>query len=467
MAERTFFDIHMHAFNLSHPSIAAFVRRTLREFARGLWSPSRWPQIAAMVLVALVFAALWTALALVSFFPYLRESMRFLISRLWGLARRAIKPAENLLAVLESDIASQFLMLEDCLRDEANPLLGPDGLRIAAKTYRRVVLTPLMMDFGYKGRTAPGEAQGRRFHYDKRGGKPIVEQVVDVFGGIRSYTRSNSDAKLAVKYPGLGSDTGRVFEIYPFLALNPANYSLEKLRELLDKYFSGYTGQRSDLHQQMGAFDGDIAHLGMHAFAGIKVYPPLGFDPWPAKASTSRAKMELVYSRCSEQGIPVTTHGGSGGFAVLSPSDLHAFAAVDKWAAVLCRFPKLKLNLAHFPMSRLEAQRQRETLGLVLEYDSVYVDISCRATTRSYYRRLRGLLDRLDEADRTRLRTRLLFGTDFAVNLMWIVSYNQYLDRFSRTPYLAPEEKDAICSANPERFLFRDAGQPLTQEPSP
>lgn len=455
MAERTFFDIHMHAFNLSHPSIAAFVRRTLREFVRGLWSPSRWPQIAGVVLVAVLFAALWTVLALVSLFPYLRVPLRLLISRLWGLARKAIRPVENLLAVLESDISSQFLMLEDCLRDETNELLRPDGLRIGGTTYPRVVLTPLMMDFGYKGRTAPGQAQRPRFRYDKRGGKPIVEQVIDVFGGIRTYKHSDSDAKLAVKYPGLRAGTERAFEIYPFLALNPSNYPLEKLRELLDKYFTGYTGRRSDLRERMGTFDGDIHHLGVHAFAGIKVYPPLGFDPWPAKDRTARAKIELLYARCSDQGIPVTAHGGSGGFAILPPRELHALTSVGKWAAALCRFPELKLNLAHFPMSRLEAQRLKETLDLVLEYDNLYVDISCRAIAETYYKRLRALLDRLDEEDGAKLTARLLFGTDFAVNLMWIASYNRFLDRFSRTPSLTLEEKDAICSVNPERFLFK------------
>ena len=454
MAERTFFDIHMHAFNLSHPSIAAFVRRTLRELAHGLWSPSRWPQIAGVVLVVTLFVALWAVLALVSLFPYLREPFRALISWLWDQARRVVRPAENLLAVLESDVASQFLMLEDCLRDEANPLLRAEGLRIAGTTYQHVVLTPLMMDFGYKGRIAPGESANRRFRYDKRGGKPIVEQVVDVFGGIRTYKRSEADAKLTIKYPGLRSGTDRIFEIYPFLALNPANYPLEKLQELLHKYFAGYSGRRSDLRQQMGTFEGDIADLGAHAFAGIKVYPPLGFDPWPAKNTIAREKTELLFSRCSERGIPVTTHGGSGGFAVLPPRELRVLTAVDKWAAVLCRYPKLKLNLAHFPMSRLETQRLNETLDLVLEYDNVYVDISCRATTETYYRRLRALLDRLEEWERVKLTARLLFGTDFSVNLMWSESYNAYLARFSRTAHLTPQEKDAIGSINPDRFLF-------------
>ncbi len=62
---------------------------------------------------------------------------------------------------------------------------------------------------------------------------------------------------------------------------------------------------------------------------------------------------------------------------------------------------------------------------------------------------------RLPAADAEKLRSRILFGTDFAVNLMWIDSYNGYLGLFSRTAALTPEEKHAFCSTNPERFLFR------------
>lgn len=172
--------------------------------------------------------------------------------------------------------------MEDCLRESENPLLDADGLHLGGECYPRIVLTPLMMDFGHKDKTQPGKARPRRrFHYDLPAGKPIVEQVVDVFRAIRVYVETKGDDTLPEKSPTLDATTRRTFEIYPFLGLNPANYEYEKVRQLLDKYFDEYTGRRADLRAQLGRFDGNIENLGNHTFAGIKVYPPLGFDPWP------------------------------------------------------------------------------------------------------------------------------------------------------------------------------------------
>ena len=67
--------------------------------------------------------------------------------------------------------------------------------------YKRIVLTPLMMDFGYKGKTPPGQKKPeKRFHYDIPASKPIKEQVTDVFNGIRDYKESEASEKLSKKF---------------------------------------------------------------------------------------------------------------------------------------------------------------------------------------------------------------------------------------------------------------------------
>lgn len=60
-----FFDSHLHAFNLSHPSISAFLRRFLREFLR---SHAKWrhiPLLAVVVAGGLAMMLLW-----IVFLPY-------------------------------------------------------------------------------------------------------------------------------------------------------------------------------------------------------------------------------------------------------------------------------------------------------------------------------------------------------------------------------------------------------------
>ena len=461
MNERTFYDVHMHAFNLSHPSLLAFLRRSLRE----LWkSCLKWRQLVRYLVVFLfgVFLLiLLVVLVLVALVPPFRRRIRSLTGRLVNCVKKLLKTGLNMLSVMENDIGSVFLLMEDDLR-EKNPLLDGDGLHIGGQTYSRIVLTPLMMDFGYKGKTAPSaSSRTRQFHYDIPAGKPIVEQVIDVFNGIKTYRRSKTDEDLEAKFPGLGKESTRIFEIYPFLGLNPANYDQSEIEELLDKCFADYKGTREDLLKNLGRFDGNIENLKSNFFAGIKVYPPLGFDPWPETTDPQgRKKVEYLYEYCCEKRIPITTHGGRGGFVVIGKAELDAYTAMSKWAAVLKKeeYSSLKLNLAHFPVRRRnlphEWKRLVETLKLVLTADNVYVDISCRATSEKYYARLRSVLDQYSGEERVKLGSRILFGSDFAVNLMGVESYNEFLDLFSRTKHLTPEEKLAFCSTNPERFLF-------------
>lgn len=96
-------------------------------------------------------------------------------------------------------------------------------------------------------------------------------------------------------------------------------------------------------------------------FVGIKLYPPMGFRPlgnadvrqeYPERArgildfpaKLDRALDEL-YAYASEQGVPVMAHatnsnGASTGYALR--------AHPDNWRPVLRKYPKLRLNLAHF-----------------------------------------------------------------------------------------------------------------------
>ena len=162
--EDTFYDIHMHAFNLSHPDLRAFIKR----FARNII----WMQLLTIVAAVVPFLATLP-----------------IIGR---LIRRMLKRILNLLAIMDRDIGSFFLTTEDCIREPANRLLDNNGLHIGDNTYKRLVLTPLMMDFGSKTAkmmdiTQRAGEDRRWIHYWKLTGKPIVMQLIDVFNGIRKY----------------------------------------------------------------------------------------------------------------------------------------------------------------------------------------------------------------------------------------------------------------------------------------
>ncbi|MFC1965439.1 amidohydrolase family protein [Chloroflexota bacterium] len=349
---------------------------------------------------------------------------------------------KNLLAVMENDIGSFFLMIEDYLKkDGRTPLLRDGKLHIGGNIYTKVALTPLMMDFGYKDIKDNPDT-----YYNELSRKPIVEQVVDVFNGIKKYQNARPNG---------------ILEIYPFLGLNTKYYDMDRIKAMLDKYFDNYKGSRQDLNKNMGEFDGDIDHLGSNYFAGIKVYPPLGFDPWPDDKE-QRKKVEYLYDYCCQKGIPITAHGSEGGFVVVSKKEQKAYTAISKWDTALGekKYSKLKLNLAHFPIRDKslwifpKKKRLSEILDLVLKYDNVYVDFSYRALNDDYYVALRNLINQSSNQLKTKLKKRILFGSDFTTNLMSIDSYNGYLEIFSRTDSFDPAEKDGFCNANPEQFLF-------------
>jgi hypothetical protein len=392
MAEKTFYDIHKHAMNLSHPYLLAFIQR------------------------------------------FKIDQMLFLGSFASLFMEKKITNTKNLLSVMENDIGSYFLLIEKCLKEEENPMLKDGELKIGGNTYTKIVLTPLMMDFGYKDIKNPD------IHYNKPSKKPIVEQVIDVFNGIKAYKNSST-----------------VFEIYPFLGLNTKNYSKNQIEEMLDKYFQHYNGSRDDLYNNMGNFDGDIEHLGSNSFAGIKLYPPLDFDPWPEDPA-ERAKVEYLYNYCCDKNIPITVHCSEGGFAITD--EAHYYTNPTRWQEVLSRYTNLKINLAHFGRQNkyLKIFPQKEWLktiaNLILSYDNVYTDFSYRGVDDSYYESLKELLDKTPSEEQEKLKNRILFGTDFMISLMDIESYNNYLDIFSKTNFLTGEEKNTFCSINPERFLF-------------
>ena len=50
--------------------------------------------------------------------------------------------------------------------------------------------------------------------------------------------------------------------------------------------------------------------------------------------------------------------------------------------------------------------------------------------------------------------SKILFGTDFIINLIWSDSYNQYLENLLETPHLTDHQKELISEKNPEKFLF-------------
>jgi Amidohydrolase len=435
-----FYDSHCHVMNLRHPNISAVINRYLTE--AGGWT--RFVAGAAVMLTG---------------FPGVQK---FLL----GLTNEDER-IMSLLAIMETPLGDYLLQMEEDLRKR----VWGKGVCIPNRVepYEKVFLTPLLMDFALRG----NEKKDSKLVYSVRW-KPMADQVRDVCLGIADYYRHKAFKK-----------ENPMLEVHPFMGINPLIYNLDPegddddrdtLKQVLDKYFFNFTGtepssvrRKRILAYNWQNFRGDLQTLGHDVFLGIKVYPPTGFNPWPMnnKEQTDMlpnagwTKLKDFYSYCVEKNIPLTTHCSSGGF--LTDPAYADFANPARWEQVLVAYPKLRLNLAHLGyddgdnevMTSLfnENSWRRVAADLACKYDNVYVDISYRGVKPRYYEELKKLFELLTDPARKRLEDKIIFGSDFMINLMSIDSYSKYMQNFMSSS-LGGVLMDKFCNKNPESFLF-------------
>ncbi len=435
MAKLKFYDAHCHALTLAHPNFLSFIDLSKSRKAESLYAQMSAPDY----LMGAVFA-------------------------------KGGESIINMLAVMENDVGSIFMLMEDDLLGRYSKpgdppaLIQNNELAIGRLHFDKLVIVPLIMDFMQK------DTQTRDSYYDKSPSKPVDVQVRDVLLGIKNYRRLRPDGFL---------------EIRPFLGINTANYSPDELSRLLESAFNGYSRGAEAAEKAFGSmldfkFEADPG-LPLR-FAGVKVYPPLGFDPWPAEG-IERDKVKLLYSFCESHGIPITSHCDDQGFRVIPLEDARLFTSPARWRNVLEAYPLLRLDLAHFgaqysrqmekakglafPRTLLgvseNAKRIAESFAaptewrddivkLILEYPNFYTDFSFNGVEASYYTELIELLGRCSRKDREVIEDHIMFGTDFMVNLSKIRSYSDYYRLFAASS-MPDDWKLRFGSANPERFL--------------
>jgi hypothetical protein len=88
------------------------------------------------------------------------------------------------------------------------------------------------------------------------------------------------------------------------------------------------------------------------------------------------------------------------------------------------------------------------------KYESLYADISYQGVDESSYKDMMNFINGHDGEKRSRLLERIIFGSDFMINLQDISSYSKYLRYFIDSDTLTLEEKDMLCNKNAERFLY-------------
>jgi len=119
-----------------------------------------------------------------------------------------------------------------------------------------------------------------------------------------------------------------------------AEAGLQKIQKIWDTY-----GTSAD--------DRQAEPLKSGAVFGIKLYPPIGFNPNPSESRKKQRYLEF-YKWCCEQDIPLTTHcqSSSGSFSVGKKSrEVNRITHGKNWWHLFEKNPdieNLRINFAHF-----------------------------------------------------------------------------------------------------------------------
>jgi len=170
----------------------------------------------------------------------------------------------------------------------------------------------------------------------------------------------------------------RTGELYPFIAIDP------RRRGIIDELLTG------------SFFRGD------GRFYGVKLYPRMGYHP-------QSAPMDAVYKYCSDNNLPIIFHCGMIGFPPVEKWEYADFSNPAYFEPVVKKYPKLKIDFAHLGSSDHSPVWANTIVRLVNENDNVYSDLSCYAKINDLNK-----IFPLWE-NNPKLKTRLLFGTDFDV----------------------------------------------------
>ena len=472
----------MHAFNLSHPSLSLFLQRsdlidsffksskknktkTKTSFWKGLWKVVRYLLIGIGILILFplfIVASPVLLLLIVALIIILKKNLKAVIQFILStsVVKKFINQAMRTLTFFEIPLEYQFLVLDYYLQSKMDYQNNQIRMGSAdnSAVYDKIVLCPLVIDFGRKN-----IPDGIFYQFTPK--TPVANQVGDLLYAIRTYYRfhvtvEGNKMSLSAEIENWENRKDeKLLEIYPFMGLDTQHYDdWSEIKKLLDKYFAEFDKndtaklRQERLFKKMGESDSNMYKKDENyhnVFAGIKVYPQLGFDPFPTN-SKEYEKVKELYLYCIEKRIPITSHCSDGGYKV-GDND-HLTSPLGKWKNILEQkeFQELTLNFAHFG-----SQQGNETewidaiIKLTQEYPNIYTDISCNDMSAQYYHDLGTLFN----DQNPQLHKKVLFGSDFSINMLVTEaeSYNQYLEAFAKAEL--PHKTD-LCQVNSERFLF-------------
>ncbi len=418
-----FVDVHTHLMTLKEPDFAAFISPIIENPASFISGSLSKDYIFTSLYDGKVSPAAAVENTLITFTESISETME----------------------LMEEDLKGRYRSSGNAARYPDLPYLRDGMLHFGNSSYDRMIICPMLIDFTHKSTSA------KRTYYDVRNDDKIIPFLKDTMEAMSLFYRKNSSS---------------IISFCPFAGINPPAHSQEYVEEFLHQYLC--------LNREFSRkSDGECSK----AFFGIKLYPPLGTCPWPADETELR-KMRTIYAFCEKNGIPVITHCDDQGFRTIDAKDAWKFTDPSSYRSVLENYPRLILDFAHVGKqygllnmrgslletinAKLKGQPADDwfytIMKLMNEFPSVYSDISFTGCYPEFYTQLARYLDGVGENERKNIESRLMFGSDFSINLLKVESYSAYFKVFEDSP-LSDEVKERMVTENPMRFLNLKSAQ--------
>lgn len=222
--------------------------------------------------------------------------------------------------------------------------------------------------------------------------------------------------------------------------------------------------------ERKGIFDIVQKYIEEKGFAGLKLYPPLGYYPFDER-------LNEIYAYAEKNQIPITTHCARGGVfykgKITEEMKIHPktgqhikdqknkyftdiYTDPDNYRYVLQQFPKLKINLAHFGGydewqkylgNNFVEEKQTwfdKICGLIKDFQNVYTDISYTMFNADLFNLLKLTLQ--DEI----IKQKILYGSDF---YMVEQETTERLFLTNIRAYIGESDFKQIAEINPTGFL--------------
>jgi predicted TIM-barrel fold metal-dependent hydrolase len=372
-----------------------------------------------------------------------------------GFVNKKLEQTKNLIRFFEQDIIESVKWLAD-------------DIRKAAPVVDSILVTPLIMDFDKVQTKAD------------LGKEPdVVDQLERLQDAINEFHQDfdSAEAPLIKFCPFMGLDMRKLHKNY--------SSTMDKLMEIWDTH-----GIRNSDRQN------GIGGLASGKLLGIKLYPPIKFNPY-AKSGNRKTAYKVFYKWCSENQIPITVHCQPGSYSTGRDSQkIRNLTHSRNWVKVIkdYKLKNLRINFAHFGgesemEEMLDSWRfsgvEKDTwtyllIKLLKGYENTYADIS--AFDYSVKRNRQNLINILekDEAGEfedlgmgpNKLKDKLMWGSDVPMIIAddtfrkdfspkKDLGYRYYFGHFKQTINSAKKLEEAdkteliekITSTNPKKFL--------------